>query len=362
MPDAIASLDPPTTFEVADAVAAAEQAVRELNTAGSVTGLEAIGALLLRSEAIASSRIEGYQLSQRNLARALIDPRAARGTARTVAANVVAMEEAIALGEVERPLATDDIRVIHRTLMADEPARVTPGEYRREQNWIGERLDSPIDAQFIPPPEDEVVRLMTDLVAFINRDDLPAVAQAAIAHAQFETIHPFLDGNGRVGRCMIHVVLRRRGIAPRFVPPVSVVLATRANAYVAGLVGYREGRISAWCASFAGACERAARLSTELAEATAKLEADWFQRAGRPRRDSAAAKIIAALPAQPITSAATIRAAIGSSHQRALDGLKALADAGVVRQITEGGYERQYAADELFALLEAYEERIARAA
>jgi hypothetical protein len=128
------------------------------------------------------------------------------------------------------------------------------------------------------------------------------------------------------------------------------------------LVGYREGRVSEWCASFAGACERAASQSTELADAIAKLEADWFGRAGRPRRDSAAAKIIAALPAQPITSAATIRAAIGASHQRALDGLMALADTGVIRQITEGGYDRRYAADELFVLLEAYEDRIAAAA
>ena len=362
VPDAIETLDPPTTFEAADAVAAAERAVRELNASHSVAGLEAIGALLLRSEAIASSRIEGYELSQRNLARALIDPRAARGTARTVAANVVAMEEAIALGEAERPLVSDDIRAIHRTLMAGEPDRVTPGEYRREQNWIGGRLDSPLDARYVPPPESEVEGLIGDLVAFVNREDLPGIAQAAIAHAQFETIHPFLDGNGRVGRCLIHVVLRRRGVAPRFVPPVSVVLASRTNQYIAGLVGFREGRISEWCASFAGACERASRVSAELAGEIAKLEVDWYERAGRPRRDSAAARIIAALPAQPITSAATIRAAIGASHQRALDGLKVLAVAGVVRQITEGGYDRQFAADELFALIEAYEQRVATAA
>jgi Fic family protein len=362
VPDLVEDLDPPTTFEAADAVASADQSVRELNASGSVAGLEAIGALLLRSEAIASSRIEGYELSQRNLARALIDPRAARGTARTVAANVVAMEQAIALGDVDRPLTGGDIRAIHRTLMAEEPARVTPGEYRREQNWIGGRIDSPIDARYIPPPETEVEPLMGDLVAFFNRDDLPGVAQAAIAHAQFETIHPFLDGNGRVGRCLIHVALRRRGVAPRFVPPVSVVLAARANRYVAGLVGFREGRVSEWCASFAGACERASRLSTELVQEIVALETGWYERAGRPRRDSAAARIIAALPAQPITSAATIRAAIGASHQRALDGLKALAEAGVLRQITEGGYDRQYAADELFALLETYEDRVAAAA
>lgn len=362
IPDPIETLDPPTTFEAAADVAAAEGAVRELNASRPVTGLEAIGALLLRSEAIASSRIEGYELSQRNLAKALIDPRAARGTARTVAANVVAMEEAIAVGDAKRSLVGDDIRAIHRTLMTGEPDRVTPGEYRREQNWIGGRLDSPLDARYIPPPEGEIEDLMGDLVGFVNRDDLPGVAQAAIAHAQFETVHPFLDGNGRVGRCLIHVVLRRRGVARRFVPPVSVVLAARANQYIAGLVGFREGRISEWCASFAGACERASRASTELAEQIAKLEADWYERAGRPRRDSAAARIISALPAQPITSAATIRAAIGASHQRALDGLKVLAEAGVVRQITQGGYDRQFAADELFALIEDYEQRVATAA
>lgn len=337
---------------------ARRRAVAALNSDPRVGGLEAIGPLLLRSEAIASSRIEGYELSQRNLARALIDPRAARGTARTVAANVVAMEEAVALGEVERPLTPTDILAIHRTLMADEP-KSHPGELRREQNWIGGRLGSPLDARYIPPPETDVEPLVDDLVAFLNRDDLPAAAQAAIGHAQFETIHPFVDGNGRVGRCLIHVVLRRRGVAPRFVPPVSIVLAARPNAYVDGLVAFREGRTADWCASFAGALERAARLSLELAADVASLEAEWVERAGRPRRDSAAAKIIPILPAQPITSAAIVRGAIGVRHQRALEGLKALESAGVVRKISDTAWDQQYAADDIFALLERYEEAIA---
>jgi Fic family protein len=248
---------------------------------------------------------------------------------------------------------------IHRALMASEPAHVRPGELRREQNWIGGRLDSPLDARYVPPPPEDVPSLTADLVGFMNRTDLPGVAQAAIAHAQFETIHPFVDGNGRVGRCLIHALLRRRGIAPRFVPPVSIVLAARANAYVDGLVGFRTGRISEWCASFAAACEHAATRSIERSAAIAALRIRWVERAGRPRRDSAAARIIDLLPAQPITSAATVRAAIGSSHQRAIDGLKVLAEAKIVRQITEGGYDRQYAADELFALVDEYEERIA---
>lgn len=361
VPDPIAAIQPVVTFETAGLISEAETAVGQLNADERVRGLEAIGALLLRAEAIASSRIEGIDLSQRNLARALIDPRAARGTARAVAANVVAMEQAIVIGDGEPELMAADILAIHRTLMAHEPARVSPGAFRGEQNWIGGRLQNPSDARYVPPPEDRVEPLMADLVDFMNRDDLPAVAQAAIAHAQFETIHPFIDGNGRVGRCLVHMVLRRRGVAPVFVPPISIVLAAKANLYVDALVGFREGRIDAWCASFAWACGKAAALSVDLAARVASLEAEWFQRAGRPRRDSAAARIIPVLPAQPITSAATMRAAIGARHQRALEGLKVLADAGVLRQVSEGDYDRQYAADELFELIEGYEQRVASA-
>ncbi len=359
IPDLIAGLNPAVTFDTAQRVEAAEAAVHALNAGSAVAGLEAIGPLLLRSEAVASSRIEGYEVSPRNLAQALIDPRSARGAARTVAANVMAMEEAVAIGDADRPLMRDDLLAIHRALMADAPARLAPGAFRREQNWIGGRLNSPLDARYVPPPEGEVEPLVADLVTFVNRDDLPPVVQAAIAHAQFETIHPFVDGNGRVGRGLIHVVLRRSGVALRFVPPVSIVLAAHPAAYIEGLTGFREGRIEAWCVGFAEACERAARLSLELAGAVAGLQAEWFERAGRPRRDSAAARIIAALPAQPITSTATIRAVTGASYRRALDALKDLEAAGVIRQISEGGYDRQYAADDLFDLVDVYEARIA---
>lgn len=361
VPDPIATIDPDISFETAEAIARAEEAIHGLNERDSVAGLEAVGPLLLRSEAIASSRIEGYELSQRNLARALIDARAARGTAKTVAANVLAMERAISRADDPAPIGADDILAVHATLMEGEPERLTPGAFRQEQNWIGGRLNSPLDARFVPPPEDDVVPLIEDLIQFLRRTDLPPLASAAIAHAQFETIHPFLDGNGRVGRCLVHIVLRQRGLASRFVPPVSIVLAARPEAYVDGLVAFREGRIASWCASFAGAAEIAAVQSIDLAEEVRKRQEDWRGRAGNPRSDSAAARIIRVLPAQPILSAGTIRAAIGSSHRRAADGLKLLAEAGVIRQITEGGYDRQYAADELFELIERFEERVASA-
>lgn len=359
VPDPIADIQPAVPFEIASLAADAEAAIRGLNERAAVVGLEAIGPLLLRSEAVASSRIEGYDISPLNLARALIDPRAAKGSARVVAANVSAMEEAIAIGDRDETIGLDDLLAIHSTLMADD-TRAKPGMLRDEQNWIGGRLGNPADARYIPPPEDQVRPLIEDLVAFVNRDDLPAVAQAAIAHAQFETIHPFIDGNGRVGRCLIHIVFRQRGVAPRFVPPVSIVLAARPSAYIDGLVGFRAGRVAAWISSFSAAAQTAATASTDLADQVAGLQRTWFERAKRPRADSAAAKLIRLLPALPVLSAPTAWAAINVSQQQTLLALKELAEEGVIRQTSEGSYDRQYAATELFDLLSAYEMRIAR--
>jgi Fic family protein len=357
VPDPIAKLDPAVTFDVAAAVAEAERAIRGMNERASAGGLESIGPLLLRSEAVASSRIEGYQVSTLNLAKALVDPRAARGSARAVAANVRAMEAAVARADDPAPVTVADLLAFHATLMADDE-RAQPGRVRAVQNWLGGRLDSPLDAEFVPPPPEEIADLLGDLVAFLTREDLPPVAQAAIAHAQFETIHPFIDGNGRVGRCLIHVVLRRGDIAPRFVPPVSIVMAARPTSYVGGLVDFREGRIARWVGSFSAACALAAARASDLADDVASLQQEWTRRAGGPRAGSAAARLIALLPAQPIVSAPTVRSAIGTSQQRALAGLKALADAGVVRQISEGTYDRQFAATELFDLVTTYEARI----
>jgi Fic family protein len=345
---------PVVPFETADLAADAEAAIRALNDRASVAGLEAVGPLLLRSEAVASSRIEGYDVSSLNLARALVDPHAARGSARTVAANVSAMEEAIAIGGRGDRITVEDLTTIHETLMAGD-TRARPGQVRTEQNWIGGRLNDPSDARYVPPPEDLVPGLLDDFVTFMGREDLPAVAQAAVAHAQFETIHPFIDGNGRVGRCLIHVVLRRRGVAPRFVPPVSIVLAARPERYVEGLVSFREGALADWLTYFAEATHAAAAASVELADEVAALQRTWTERAGRPRADSAAAKLIAILPAMPVLSAPTARGAIATSQQMTLAGLKSLEQAGVVRQISEGTYDRQFAATELFDLVTAYE-------
>jgi Fic family protein len=359
VPDPIAGLQVALPGETALAVSVAESEIRALNSGTATVGLEAVGPLLLRAESVASSRIEGLELTQRSLARALFDPSAAKGTARAVAGNVRAMEEAIRIGSADRPFTVRDITDIHKTLLEGTDQNDIGGHIRDVQNWIGGRLNSPIDAEFVPPPPEYVPRLLDDLVAFVNRENMPAVVQAAIVHSQFETIHPFADGNGRVGRCLIHVVLRRRELAPKFVPPVSVVLATNAKAYVRGLTEYRQGGVDGWCSMFAISCRSAAEGSEALATRIAMLIDDWRSRAGSPRKDSASSKLIELLPSQPIVSVATAHATIGGSAEAVRLALNNLEERRVVRQITAGRYARAWAADDLFEILNEYEHSLA---
>jgi Fic family protein len=258
VPDHIDGWDRPLASRAAEAVAAATAALGALHAVGAGHDLETLAAPLLRSEALGSSFIEGLRASNKRLALAAYEPLAADGTARAVLGNVRAMERAVEIGTARRRFRLDDLLDVHRTLLDGTSEGRYAGVVREDQNWIGGRGLSPADATFVPPPADRVRALLDDLVEFVNLDDLPAIAQAAIAHAQFETIHPFGDGNGRTGRCLIHVILRRRGLTPLFVPPVSVVLATNARRYVAGLVDFRDGRVDDWIGVFADATTTAA--------------------------------------------------------------------------------------------------------
>lgn len=196
-------------------------------------------------------------------------------------------------------LTVTEIRTIHHRLFEDTRDTAIGGVIRDRQNWIGGR-DNPWGARFIPVPEDQVDRLLKDLCRFAARDDLSAVAQAAIVHAQFETIHPFSDGNGRVGRALIHLILRSRGLAPYYVPPISLVLAANYAQYERGLTAFREQKIEEWCGLFARSVAIACRAARELATRIEELKVRWREQAGAPRADSAAAKLIDLLPVQPV--------------------------------------------------------------
>ena len=230
--------------DVAADVADAEAALVRLNaSAEALADTEALARLLLRAESVASSRIEGLEVGGRRLLRADAarqmgeDPRDV--TAAAVLANIDAMAWSVEEVGAGDPITTDLLLEAHRRLLAGTRLTEHGGRIRTVQNWIGGSNYNPCSAAFVPPPPEDIAGLLEDLCSFCNEDSLPPLAQAAIAHAQFETIHPFVDGNGRTGRALIHMILRRRGLAPRLLPPVSLVLATWSQDYVNGLTETR---------------------------------------------------------------------------------------------------------------------------
>src|SRR5450759_564691 len=170
-----------------------------------------------------------------------------------------------------------------------------------------------------------------DLGRFCNEDSLPAVAQAAIAHAQFETIHPFVDGNGRAGRALMHFVLRSRGLATRALPPISLVLATWADDYSAGLQATRyrgpasstaayDG-INGWVARFAAACQRAVHDATSFEERAQLLEDEWRAKLDPVRTNSATDLLLLAVPGAPIVTVSAAATLIGRTFKPANDAI-----------------------------------------
>ena len=257
----------------------------------------------------------------------------------------------------------------HRRLLAGTRLVEHAGRTRTVQNWIGGSDYNPCAAAFVPPPHELVDELLSDLSAFCSDDSLPAVAQAAIAHAQFETIHPFVDGNGRTGRALVHLVLRQRGLAPRILPPISLILATWPRDYVAGLTGTRyEGTpdseealagINRWIALFASACRRAAEDAGRFEEQLRTLQDSWRERLGAVRRGSAADLLVRALPGAPLLTANTASDLIGRSFQATSQAIDRLVEAGILKQVTVGRRNRAFEARELIEAFTALERQLA---
>jgi Fic family protein len=346
------------TGETAADVADAETAVVRFNErATTLADSEAWGRLLLRAEAIASSHIEGLVVGGRRLLRA--EAAGALGepvdvTAAEILGNIDAMDHAV--HHLTGEITVEGLLEVHRLLLADTDRHPYAGRLRDEQNWIGGSGHNPCAAAFVPPPEDEVPRLMEDLCAFASSDTLPAVAQAAVAHAQFETIHPFVDGNGRTGRALVHVILRRRGIAPRAVPPISLVLATRARDYIAGLTAYRyvgppdapeaADGVDRWVATFAAATTRAIEDADGFEARLRRLQAVWALRLGTVRAGSATERLLARLPGSPVVTVKLAAHLLDRSPTAAAEAIDRLVGAGILRQANVGRRNRVWEAPE----------------
>jgi Fic family protein len=374
VPDPLArqsiTLDGQTAADVADA----ENALARLNLeARSLIDSEALARLLLRAEAVASSKIEGLEVGSRRLLRAQeaqrIGDESVDVTAIEVLNNVEAMNWAIDTLSTVDTITVGHILAIHQRLLAGTRLEEYGGSVRTEQNWIGGSSYNPCSASFVPPPPEYVEDLLDDLCAFCNSDALPAIAQAAIAHAQFETIHPFVDGNGRTGRALIHVVLRRRGLVPHVLPPVSLVLATWSADYIDALMATRytgspddraaHDGLNRWIGLFATATRRAVDDAKLYEQRVRQLKDAWRGRIGKVRSGSAGDLLIEALPGAPVLTVQSAALLIARSEQAVNEAIPRLIDAGILRQTTVGRRNRAFEAPELIDAFTDLERRLA---
>jgi Fic family protein len=261
--------------------------------------------ILLRSESAASSRIENLTASARAIAEAEIAQVESGGSRRKNAAEVVAntrtMVAALALaGNID----SSSVLAMHRALM-NETDPVNAGRWRTGQVWIGGGNLGPHLALFVPPHHDRVPEAIDDLIEFIERDDLPVLAHAALAHAQFETIHPFTDGNGRTGRALVQAMLRHGQLTRNVTVPVSAGLLSDTKAYFDALTAYRLGDPIPIVSQFAEASFKAVGNGRVLVEELRQVRRRW-QQAVKARSDSAVWKLADLLLRRPVINARVV--------------------------------------------------------
>jgi len=302
-----------------------------------------LASILLRSESASSSRIEHLTASARAIAAAELGDTSQRNAAEIIA-NSTMMTAAIRLAD---RLDAESIIEMHRQLM--EPMRPDiVGHWRTQPVWIGGSRHGPHTADFVPPKHERVPAAIDDLIAHLARDDVSVLEQAAIAHAQFETIHPFPDGNGRTGRAIVHSILRAKGLTRNVTVPVSAGLLQDVDQYFAALTRYRAGDPSPVVECFADASFAAAHHGRTIAADLSEVRARW-QDALKVRSHAAAHRALDVVSEQPVVDVAYISQALGISDRRAADAIDALVSIDALRQIGSGQRNRRWQAPEILA-------------
>lgn len=354
VPPAIAEIDYSPSLVV---TSLAEEASREISRFDEKYGarIGPFSTIMLRSESVASSQIENLTANARSLGEAELGVEE-KLNATLVVRNVRAMESALAASE---NLDTGSILDMHKALMKGTRDDATAGSWRQEQVWIGTSSSSPIGAEFIPPHHDRVPALMDDVMVYARRTDVPAIVQAAIAHAQFETIHPFTDGNGRTGRALIHSMLKRHGVAHNVSTPISAGLLADIGAYHRSLDAYRDGNPEPIITLCSEASFRAIKNGTQLAEDVTSIAESWKTKI-TARKDAAVWRVIELLESRPVVNAAVLETELGLDYLRSKRAMDLLVENGVVIGVDKYKRGRFWRAPEMLSALDAFAERAGR--
>lgn len=287
-------------------VAEMEAALSEIGTLDKVDGqaLGSLDALLIRTESVASSKIEEIAADIDDYARALHGVKA-NPSATSMANATTALASMVDEAGRDKKIRIEAILKAHRALLASDPQEQTyAGRLRDMQNWIGgPSAYSPIAADYIPPPPETVEAYVADLVSYSNRDDVPALTQIAVAHAQFESIHPFTDGNGRIGRALVNAILRRRGVTTNCVVPLASAIVAQRDLYFDNLAAYRRGHVEPLLSSFTTGSRIAAEEAAVTAVRLAGIPEQWRDTLGRVRTGSATHRLLQLIHTSPVVSA-----------------------------------------------------------
>lgn len=339
-----------------DIVALAEEATVEITRFDAELGAEVapFASVLLRSESASSSMIENLTSGAKAIALAELGS-TEKSNASQIVANVAAMKAALDLAD---RLDSGAILAMHAALLGGYDPGIV-GRFRQEQVWIGGDSFGPHEANFVPPHHDHVPALMADLVRFTRRTDLLLLIQAALAHAQFETVHPFPDGNGRTGRALIHAMLRGHGLTRHVTVPVSAGLLTDTPAYFDTLTAYREGAPAAIVERIAQASIAATANGRQLVAELRDIRAGWEDRL-KARRGADAWRLTDTLLRQPVVDAATVAGELDVAPQNAQRAIAPLAEAGILTEFTGYKRNRMWQSREVLEALDSFAARAGR--
>ncbi|MDP7339079.1 MAG: Fic family protein [Vicinamibacterales bacterium] len=338
----------------------------------AVGSLDGVSALLpdkslfiyayVRKEAVLSSQIEGTQSSLSDLLLFELDeaPGVPIDDVTEVSNYVAALEHGLSRLRGGFPLSNRLIREIHEVLLSrGRGSGKLPGEFRRSQNWLGGTR--PGDAVFVPPPHAEVEACMADLEQFLHADDdaLPVLIRAGIAHLQFETIHPFLDGNGRVGRLLITLLLCHTGALREPLLYLSLYFKAHRSTYYDLLdVVRRDGDWERWLAFFLEGVRSTAVGAVATAEQLGELfQADRTRFEPLKRRAGSALRVHEALKARPISSIQEVSRTTQLSFPAASKAMDLLIELGIARELTGQRRNRLFAYGQYLGILSEGTER-----
>jgi Fic family protein len=322
------------------------------------TKLSSFTVIALRTEAATSSQIENLSAAASSIAvaeHAAPSAGSRKPNAELIAANVATLAAAMTGGEA---LDADQIIEIQRVLLKDSAPQLT-GKFRDEEVWVGGDGYSPHGATHVAPHHERVAAAIDDLVRFINRQDLGRLAHIAVAHAQFETIHPFSDGNGRTGRVIIQRMLRNAGLTRRVILPLSAGLLTDTARYFESLNAYRTGDIEPIVSTFIDATFKSLDNASRLAEDLASVRESWNDTISA-RADSTVWPLLDYCIGRPAVTGSAVAIDLGVSEVAAQNAIDRLTAVGILRQNSPAKRNRIWLVSDVLDAIDRFMERARR--